>query len=86
MIYSKKGIEYRETFSLVSQKDSFKILIALVTHFDLELHQMDVKTDFLKGNLKENIYMNQLEGFEERRNENLVCKLKKLIYGLKEVA
>ena len=47
---------------------------------------MDVKTDFLKGNLKENIYMNQLEGFEERRNENLVCKLKKFIYGLREVA
>ena len=47
---------------------------------------MDVKTDFLKGNLKENIYMNQLEGFEERINENLVCKLKKFIYGLREVA
>ena len=57
--------------------------MALVTHFDLELHQMDVKTTFLNGNLDEEIYMKQLEGFEEMRNEHLVCKLKKSIYGLK---
>ena len=40
--------------------------MALVTHFDLELHQMDVKMTFLNGNLGENIYINQLESFEEK--------------------
>ena len=40
--------------------------MALVTHFDLELHQMDVKMTFLNGNMGENIYINQLESFEEK--------------------
>ena len=60
--------------------------MALVTHFDLELHQMDVKMTFLNGNLGENIYINQLESFEEKRKENLVCKLKKSIYGLRQAS
>ena len=45
----KWGIDYKETFSPVSKKDSFRIIMALVAHFDLELHQMDVKTVFLNG-------------------------------------
>ena len=50
-------------FSPVSCKDSFRIIIALVAHYDLELHQMNVKTTFLKGDLEENIYMAQLKDF-----------------------
>ena len=46
--------------------------MALVAHFDLELHQMNVKTTFLNGNLDEEIYMKQLEGFKEMGNEHLV--------------
>jgi hypothetical protein len=42
----KEGLDYNETFSLVSCKDSFRIIMALVAHFDLELHQMDVKMAF----------------------------------------
>ena len=53
----KEGIDYKETFSPVSSKDSFRIIMALVAHFDLELHQMDVKTAFLNGNIEETIYM-----------------------------
>ena len=45
----REGIDYNETFSPVSCKDSFRIIIALVAHYDLELHQMDIKTTFLKG-------------------------------------
>ena len=53
----KEGIEYKDTFSPVSKKDSLRIIMALVAHFNLELHQMDVKTAFLNGNLDEDIYM-----------------------------
>ena len=44
----REGVDYNETFSRVSCNDSFRIIMALVAHFDLELHQMDVKTTFLK--------------------------------------
>ena len=53
----KEGIDYNETFSLVSYKDSFRIIMALVAHYNLELHQMDVKTAFLNGDLYKNNYM-----------------------------
>ena len=49
----KIGINYKETFSLVSKKDSFRIIMASVTHYDLELHQMDVKTAYLYGSTNE---------------------------------
>ncbi|KAL6327955.1 hypothetical protein AAG906_031299 [Vitis piasezkii] len=82
----KEGIDYKDTFSPVSKKDSLRIIMALVAHFDLELHQMDVKTTFLNGNLDEDIYMEQPEGFVKKGNEHLVSKLKKSIYGLKQAS
>ncbi|WJZ82589.1 hypothetical protein VitviT2T_002334 [Vitis vinifera] len=82
----KESIDYKDTFSPVSKKDSLRIIIALVAHFDLELHQMDVKTAFLNENLDEDIYMEQPEGFAKKGNEHLVCKLKKSIYGLKQAS
>ncbi|KAL0393280.1 UNVERIFIED_CONTAM: Retrovirus-related Pol polyprotein from transposon TNT 1-94 [Sesamum radiatum] len=57
----KEGVDYKETFSPVSSKDSLRIIMALVAHFDLELHQMDVKTTFLNGDIDEMIYMMQPE-------------------------
>ena len=53
----KDGIDYKETFSPVSKKDSLRIILALVAHFDLKLQQMEVKTDFLNGDLEEEVYM-----------------------------
>ena len=82
----KDGIDYKETFSPVSKKDSLRIILALVAHYDLELHQMDVKTAFLNGDLEEEVYMDQPEGFVVTGKENLVCKLKKSIYGLKQAS
>ena len=78
----REGIDYTETFSPVSKKDSLWIIMALVAHFDFDLHQMDVKTTFLNCNLEEEVYMKQLEGFSSSKGEHLVCNLKKSIYGL----
>jgi hypothetical protein len=82
----KGGIDYRETFSPVSKKDSLRIIMALFAHYDLELHHMDVKNAFLNGSLEEDIYMDQPEGFSIKGKEHLACKLKKSIYGLKQAS
>ncbi|WJZ87759.1 hypothetical protein VitviT2T_007113 [Vitis vinifera] len=82
----RKGIDFKETFSHVSTKDSFRVIMAIVAHFDLELHQMDVKTAFLNGDLNEEVYMEQPTGFAEVGKEDLVCKLNKSIYGLKQAS
>ena len=58
--------------------------MTLVAHYDLELHQMDVKTVFLNGDLEENVYMDQPMGFSIEGKEHMMCKLKKSIYGLKQ--
>ena len=60
----REGIDYYETYAPISSKDSLRIVMALVAHFDLELHQMDVKTAFLNGELNEEMYMQQPQGFE----------------------
>jgi hypothetical protein len=82
-ITQREGIDYTETFSPVSCKDSLRIIMALVTHFDLELHQMDVKTTFLNGDLLENVYMAQPKGFIVKGKEHMGCHMRKSIYGLK---
>ncbi|KAI5314256.1 hypothetical protein L3X38_043432 [Prunus dulcis] len=78
----REGFDYTDTFSPMSSKDSLRLIMALTAHFDLELHQMDVKTAFLNGDLKEDIFMQQPPGFVERGKEHCVCKLNKSIYGL----
>ena len=82
----REVINYNETFSPVSCKDSFRIIMALVAHYDLELHQMDVKTTFLNGDLEENVYMAQSKGFVMEGKEQMRCHLKKSIYGLKQAS
>ncbi|KAM1804496.1 hypothetical protein ACFX12_030350 [Malus domestica] len=61
-----EGIDYNDTFSPVCSKDSMRIIMALTSHFDRELHQMDVKTAFLNGDLQEDIYMVQPPRFVKR--------------------
>jgi len=79
----KDDIDYKETFSSVSRNDSFITIMALVAHYDLELHHVDVKTAFLNGELEGNVYMDQPMRFSVEGNEHMVCKLKKSIYSLK---
>ena len=80
----REGIDYNETFSLVWLKDSFRIIMALVALFDLNLHQMGVKYAFLDGEIDEIIYMEQPKNFVTRDSKSMVCKLKKSLYGLKQ--
>ena len=76
----KEDIDYKETFSPVSSKDSFRTIMVLVAHFDLELHQMDV------SDIDETIYMVQPKNFVSGDTKRMVCKLKKSIYGLKQAS
>ncbi|GJT44656.1 retrotransposon protein, putative, ty1-copia subclass [Tanacetum coccineum] len=80
----KEGIDYNEIFSLMVHHTFIRVLLSLVAHHDLELEQLDVKTAFLHGDLKEEIYMSQLEGFVVQGKEDYICKLHKSLYGLKQ--
>ena len=79
----RHGIDYDEVFSPVVRHTTIKAILALVANQDLELEQLDVKMTFLHGNLEEKIFMIQPERFKQPGTKNLVCKLKKSLYGLK---
>jgi hypothetical protein len=82
----REDIDYTETFSPVSCKNSLRIIMVLVAHYDLELHQMDVTMTFLNRDLLENVYMAQLKGFAIKGKEHMGCHLRKSIYGLKQAS
>ncbi|KAK1627376.1 hypothetical protein QYE76_001691 [Lolium multiflorum] len=78
------GIDYNDVFSPVVKHSSIRAFFGIVAMRDLELEQLDVKTAFLHGELEEEIYMDQPEGFVVPGKEDLVCKLKRSLYGLKQ--
>ena len=80
----KYGIDYEETFSPVVRFESVRTVLALAAKLGFKLHQMDIKTAFLNGELEEEIFMRQPEEFIEEGKEEMVCKLKRSIYGLKQ--
>lgn len=80
----RKGIDFDEIFSPVVKMSSIRVVLGLAASLNLEVEQLDVKTAFLHGDLEEEIYMEQPEGFEVKGKEHLVCKLKKSLYGLKQ--
>jgi hypothetical protein len=80
----KEGIDYDETFAPVARYTSIRTIISLASVLGWKLHQMDVKTAFLNGQVEEEVYIEQPEGFVVQRKESHVCKLKKALYGLKQ--
>ena len=80
----KADLDFFDTFSPVTRITSIRLLIAIAAIHDLKIHQMDVKTAFLNGDLEEEIYMDQPEGFVEAGQESKVCKLTRSLYGLKQ--
>ncbi|GJR81408.1 retrovirus-related pol polyprotein from transposon TNT 1-94 [Tanacetum coccineum] len=80
----EEGIEYDETFSLYARMEAIRIFHAFSTYMNFKVFQMDVKSDFLNGKLKEEVYIKQPPGFESSKFSNYVCKLDKALYGLKQ--
>lgn len=79
-----KGIDYQETFSPVVKHTTLRTMLSIATVLDLDITQLDVKTAFLHGEIEEETYIKQPEGYVIPGRENEVCCLKKCIYGLKQ--
>ena len=81
-----EGVDYDETFAPVARMEFIRLILALACQLKLKLYQMDVKTAFLNGLLKEDIYVEQPEGFIDPHFPYHVLYLKKALYGLKQAS
>ena len=79
-----KGLDYFDTYSSMMRINSIRMVLAISALRNLEVHQMNVKIAFINGDLDEEIYMEQLEGYSAPRQEKKVCKLVKSLYVLKQ--
>jgi hypothetical protein len=79
-----KGLDFGETYAPIARLESIHILLAYATHHGFKLYQMDVKSAFLNGPIKEEVYVEQPPGFEDREYPNHIYKLSKALYGLKQ--
>ncbi|GKA56664.1 retrovirus-related pol polyprotein from transposon TNT 1-94 [Tanacetum coccineum] len=80
----EEGINFEESFAPVAKLEAIRIFLAFAAHMNMVVYQMDVKTAFLNGNLREEVYVSQPDGFVDKDNPNHVYKLKKALYGLKQ--
>ncbi|GJZ53483.1 retrovirus-related pol polyprotein from transposon TNT 1-94, partial [Tanacetum coccineum] len=80
----EEGIDFEESFAPVARLDAIRIFFAFAAHMNMIVYQMDVKTTFLNGILREEVYVSQPDGFVDQDNPNHVYKLKKSLYGLKQ--
>jgi hypothetical protein len=79
----KKGKDFFDTYSFVARLTTVCILLSLIVSHGLLVHQMNVKTYFLNGELEEEIYMTQSDVFVGKGQEDKVCKLVKSLYDMK---
>nr|GFB31613.1 retrovirus-related Pol polyprotein from transposon TNT 1-94 [Tanacetum cinerariifolium] len=80
----EEGINFEESFALVARLEDIRNFLAYAAHKNMVVYQMDVKTAFLNGNLREEVYVSQPNGYVDQDNPNHVYKLKKALYGLKQ--
>nr|GFC25003.1 retrovirus-related Pol polyprotein from transposon TNT 1-94 [Tanacetum cinerariifolium] len=80
----QEGIDYDETFALVTRIESIRLFLAYAAHKDFIVYQMDVKTAFLNRILKEEVYVGQPPGFVSKQYPDHVYALDKALYGLKQ--
>nr|GEV71370.1 hypothetical protein [Tanacetum cinerariifolium] len=80
----EEGIDFEVSFAPVARLEAIRIFLAYTAHKNMVIYQMDVKTAFLNGNLREEVYVSQTDGFVDQDNPNHVYKLKKALYGLKQ--
>jgi hypothetical protein len=80
-----KGIEFEETFPLVSRMEAIRLILAYACSKNIKVYRMDMKLAFVNGELQEEVYIEQPKGFQLSENEDYVCRLKKALYGLKQV-
>ncbi|GJS23266.1 retrovirus-related pol polyprotein from transposon TNT 1-94 [Tanacetum coccineum] len=80
----KEGIDFEESFAPVARLEAVRLFIAYAAHKSFTVYQMDVKTTFLYGPLKEEVYVNQPDGFVDPYHPDKVYRLKKALYGLKQ--
>ncbi|GJR78720.1 retrovirus-related pol polyprotein from transposon TNT 1-94 [Tanacetum coccineum] len=80
----EEGINFEESFAPVARIEAIRIFLANATRKNMTIYQMDVKMTFLNGELKEEVYVSQPEGFVDQDNPSHVYKLKKALYGLKQ--
>ncbi|GJU48375.1 ribonuclease H-like domain-containing protein [Tanacetum coccineum] len=83
-VRQEEGIDFEESFAPVSRIDAIRIFVANAANKNMTIFQMDVKTAFLNGELKEEVYVSQPEGFVDQEYPSHVYKLKKALYGLKQ--
>ncbi|GJR28816.1 retrovirus-related pol polyprotein from transposon TNT 1-94 [Tanacetum coccineum] len=79
----EEGIDFEESFALVARIEAIRIFIANAASKNMVIYQMDVKTAFLNGDLQEEVFVSQPEGFEDPEHPTHVYRLKKALYGLK---
>nr|GEW70022.1 putative ribonuclease H-like domain-containing protein [Tanacetum cinerariifolium] len=80
----KEGVDFEESFALIARLEAVRLFIAYATHKSFTIYQMDVKTVFIYGPLKEEVYVNQPDGFVDPYHPDKVYRLKKALYGLKQ--
>jgi hypothetical protein len=79
-----EGLDFGETYAPVARLESIRILLSYATYHGFKLYQMNVKSAFLNGPIKEEVYVEQPPGFEDSEYPNYVYKLSKALYGLKQ--